>query len=432
MIKHNLSWSAVFRFLCFFLIILLSGCSDEEGTISYESTVLEKKEDFHDNYHFGTDWQYYMTTPYVMSARMQETDGGCVFVHNDFIYTYKQGGTIMPLCSKANCLHDQENDPEKKRECNAWLDYAFYDDEVGSYSGKLMLDKDDLYVCYDIMDNDPEGRNVCVIKLSLDGTSKEVILRENKMHFPLIHRGALYYYDVAFTATEENVAGKISFNKIDLEKKKLSKEVLFYDGVQHGSLPLRALGDYVWFTMINGTDTLSQVYNIRTGEIEKTELGFDALMLFNGKLYREPRNGLENSIYLTEIYESDVYGGSKGTVLSSVEQYNTPLSDGHYFYLDNSLINQEFPERERKCTVYDTGFRKVDEYKIPDIGYSGEIPIGGKDFQYVVYNEKESERWGLLIFDKKEIGSIQGKECPYRILWYGDDQTEPAAFIAAP
>ena len=410
--------------MAFFLgIILFSGCGsskDFTGTAESSSSA-ERKMVFQDAYCFGTDWQYYMMTPNVIYPKIQEIEEGCIFVHNDFLYTYRQGGAIIPLCSKANCLHDEEKDPEKKRECNACLDYAFYDENGRFAPISLMLYKDDLYICYDRLDNDPENRKTCVVKVSTDGSSKEMIWRTVDMAFPLIHRGTLFYYSSVFVTSEEGIAAKTCFNRIDLEKKIMTEEEIYYDGLQHGCLPLRALGDYVWFTMINGPNILSQVYNMRTGEIEKTDLEFDDLVLFDGKLYREPRNGMENSIYLTEIYESDVYGGSKGTVLSSVEQYNTPLSDGNYFYLDNTSINREFPERERKCVVYDTDFNIVDEYKIPDIGYAWEIPIGGKDYQYVVYNEKGSQRWGLLIFDKKEIGSIHGKECPYKILWYGDE-----------
>ena len=41
---------------------------------------------FEDTYHFDTDWQYYMSAPAVNMPKIQETENGCVFVHNGFIY----------------------------------------------------------------------------------------------------------------------------------------------------------------------------------------------------------------------------------------------------------------------------------------------------------------------------------------------------------
>ena len=56
--------------------------------------------------------------------------------HNGFIYYLQEGGDmILPLCNKADCLHDQETNLERIKECNASVDsYAeglVWQDNVG-------------------------------------------------------------------------------------------------------------------------------------------------------------------------------------------------------------------------------------------------------------------------------------------------------------
>ena len=90
-----------------FLIILSSLLISSCGKNSAET--------LDDSYHAGTDFQFFQISDGGgIWPKVQETENGCVFVHDDFVYMFDQKSeVIMPLCSLVNCLHDKETDMEK-------------------------------------------------------------------------------------------------------------------------------------------------------------------------------------------------------------------------------------------------------------------------------------------------------------------------------
>ena len=151
--------------LWLWMVLILASCKKD--------TAPSEKQ--HDDvslgsYVFETDWQYYMCNNINAKAKIQETENGCVFIHKGYLYRYEQGGSIMPLCANANCLHDQETDPEKQKECCAYLDYARTGDSFDRESAALMKYKDELFVCYDRTDHDPDTGDMCLMKIALDGS----------------------------------------------------------------------------------------------------------------------------------------------------------------------------------------------------------------------------------------------------------------------
>lgn len=110
-----------YLYIMVFIVLLFStSCKKEPGKNPSEAdTVFSKENQFTGEYQEGNDWQYFMTSNYYPNMMIQEINGGsgCVFVHNSFIYRYDQGGEIMPLCSRTNCLHDLETDETKRAEC---------------------------------------------------------------------------------------------------------------------------------------------------------------------------------------------------------------------------------------------------------------------------------------------------------------------------
>ena len=381
---------------------------------------------FEDEYHFDTDFQYYMTSPAVIAPKVQETGSGCVMVHNGFVYTYLQGGSIVPLCSKVNCIHDREPDPDKRRECHACLDDAMIDSDGTTYA-YLMAYKDSLYVVYDAETGIDSKGDHCLARLHLDGSSKEVLLKGQSMECPLIHRGYLYYFTLEYAADSDGIKYKASFHRMNIEKSILKDECLFNDGRQHGFTGLRAYGSYIWFMMVNGGDILSQVYDIRTGTIIPTDLQTDGYQMYQDKLYRMRHEKLEDNTSSLNISEMDITGKPGKTVLTGIEPGSTLQGDKNYIYISDAENQWEHPETEEVYKVYDKNFNLVDSYRMPNIGdrYISAVPVGGENYQYLLYTGNEAGKWGLLIFDKKEIGSIKGELCPYNILWYGETSPEP-------
>ena len=410
-------------------IVLIAGLILFLTTNPHKSEKNERIEidtSFEDEYHFDTDFQYYMTSPAVIAPKVQETGSGCVMVHNGFVYTYLQGGSIVPLCSKVNCIHDREPDPDKRRECHACLDDAMIDSDGTTYAC-LMAYKDSLYVVYDAETGIDSKGDHCLARLHLDGSSKEVLLKGQSMECPLIHRGYLYYFTLEYTADSDGIKYKASFHRMNIEKSILKDECLFNDGRQHGFTGLRAYGSYIWFMMVNGGDILSQVYDIRTGTIIPTDLQTDGYQMYQDKLYRMRHEKLEDNTSSLNISEMDITGKPGKTVLTGIEPGSTLQGDKNYIYISDAENQWEHPETEEVYKVYDKNFNLVDSYRMPNIGdrYISAVPVGGENYQYLLYTGNEAGKWGLLIFDKKEIGSIKGELCPYKILWYGETSMEP-------
>ena len=389
------------------------------------------------NYDFETDWQYYMTANGNFNPKIQETSKGCVFVHNSFVYHYEQGGSIMPLCSNANCLHDRERDPEKKKECHAYLDNAEEGDADRSVA--LMKYKDDLFVSYTRSDHDPDNGDACLIKIPLDGSSKDILFRTNNIWYPLMHRGYLYYYSREYSVAEEEpqsgdpdnkIMPSVGFHRINLEKKSLKDELIYYREGDHGYFAPYAFGNLIWFSLIgdNGSLLTNKIYNIETNRTEDTEIS-PPVQVFQSKYYQKPYDTKKGDLDMTVLVQADIYGKPEKTVLEDIEQLSNILSDGKYFYICNTQIHQAYSEIEEKCQVYDENFQLVDEYKLPDTGDPYVVPIGGEKSQYLCYSDKESGEWGLLVFDKDKIGSIHGDYCPYLFIRYGAEGKEPEPFI---
>ena len=75
-----------------------------------------------DTYVEGSDYQYMQ----LESRRffMMQSQGSKAFylLHGNYIYFIDEGSDmILPLCNKADCLHDKETDPEKYSYCNACI-----------------------------------------------------------------------------------------------------------------------------------------------------------------------------------------------------------------------------------------------------------------------------------------------------------------------
>ena len=82
----------------------------------------DNAKDYSGEYNFETDDQYSYATSIVSWKKYQSDGNGQYILMNDYIYYYNNETKQMnPLCSKANCLHDMENDKERRGDCNAYL-----------------------------------------------------------------------------------------------------------------------------------------------------------------------------------------------------------------------------------------------------------------------------------------------------------------------
>lgn len=76
------------------LAAMLSGCGAGEAADTY----LE-----------GNDYQYMQWVNGMFFPKVQQTEDGCYFLYEGYLYYLdEQTDTILPLCNKADCLHEQE------------------------------------------------------------------------------------------------------------------------------------------------------------------------------------------------------------------------------------------------------------------------------------------------------------------------------------
>ena len=82
-------------------------------------TACQSKE-LPDTYVEGSDYQYMQLESKRFFMKQSQGSKGLYVLHGNYIYFLDESSdTILPLCNKADCLHDKETDPEKYSYCNA-------------------------------------------------------------------------------------------------------------------------------------------------------------------------------------------------------------------------------------------------------------------------------------------------------------------------
>ena len=267
-----------------------------------------------------------------------------------------------------------------------------------------------------------------------------MICRMKSMEYPLIHRGYLYYFSVEWSVKEEEeesqdgsmndgVMENIGLHRMNIEKRNPKDEIVYRREGDHGFSAPQAYGKRIWFNTIGdqGKRRVSLIYNLETGQVEETGMEFPTIQVFQDKCYLKPYDQTKGDLDTTTLVEIDVYGNPVKTVLEGIIQISELMSDKNYFYISNAKIGILHPdiEFEETCQVYDKDFQLVDELKMPDVGYSfRDVPMGGDNYQYLLYSDEESGAFGLRIFDKSKIGSIKGNNCTYTIVKYGEEGEE--------
>ncbi len=389
-----------------------------------------------DSYHAGTDFQFFQIADGGgIFPRLQETENGCVFLHNDFIYTYdQQSGVIMPLCSRVNCLHDKEMDSEKREDCNAYLDHNL------GLSTQLMLFKNNIYVSYTRNDTTPETPYISVLyRISLDGLAKDEIYRTTMIHAPIIHRGFMYYYTQAYEVQKGEEIGSISstleLHRLNIEGSKVKEEVLLSSDEYTALQAIRAYGNHIYIRLVaNNSIVKGFIYDVKTGKIED----FDRLSVLTfcfGQMYATEQDISSESMEQTDVYVCDYLNKESELVLNHFPRYSYITSDLKYLYVNNGYSLFEDPGAEVWFKVYDESMTLVDEFTLPEtmkdvLYYPQEPPIGGEKYQYLVFEDaeeneetgtKEVREWGLYVWDKSSIGTLHGKPYEQTKIVYNQD-----------
>lgn len=404
-----------------FMMLIVSACN----------SVNNKGNDLlSDEYHAETDWQFFQTTAWGRYPKVQEDEGGCYFYHDHYVYRYdSSSGTVVPLCSKVNCLHDHETDDQKKMECNAYIDHLL--DGGGELLLTVMLYKDNIYLCYQRDDSKPDFRlPFSIFRFARDGSSKEEIYRHSSIDLPVLHRGYVYFYCKEYTVEHD---GKIKSDgkllRINIEEKNIREELLVNVKEDTGLDMIRAYGNYVYFQWTQeGREFNSPrfVYDIRTGKIQETEFTYEQFTSYQGIIYEIPfESVLEDMFKPGSVYETDHLGRNPVPKITDTVIGSYLVSDEKYLYINNGYEHLLNPEKPCIFQVYDHQLQYIDSFTVPDVvgqNYQLDPPIGGKKYQYLVFDDEGTGEWGLYIWDKSEIGTLHGKAYTQKKVVYGDKE----------
>ena len=108
------------------------------------------KKDLGNTYVEGMDYQYMYKSDAIFTSSQAKGENGYFFCKDKFIY-YLEDETqrVTPLCNKADCLHDAEQDTTRRKSCNAHVNSGPFAE--GTFIGIAYCDG--YLYCVDIFDD---------------------------------------------------------------------------------------------------------------------------------------------------------------------------------------------------------------------------------------------------------------------------------------
>ena len=232
-----------------------------------------KSSNYEDGYVEGEDYNPTNMSWLAPPTLIAQSEDGCYFIGGCYVFfTDAETLTSVPLCYQLNCLHNEETDPYKVSECQAFTGLlGATDNFIGIYEDEL------IYICTDFSTLKRE-----MVRMKKDGSSKKTILSDiynvdpskaedaiTGASYFRMHRGVIYYFS---TGTDLDGNKTISMKALSLaDSGEKPRELFSIPG--KGSQPhaLLPCGNYVYYeidTEEKGSYSFS-IYaaDIRTGEV---------------------------------------------------------------------------------------------------------------------------------------------------------------------
>lgn len=388
--------------LCFSLLILFS-CSAQTKTYPTD-----------DSYHADTDHPYAMDA---MPSFIQITDNGdgyYFFIPMMLMFAQKESMNPLPVCSKPNCLHYEENDPGKYTLCDAFFI------STGANLYTFWLD-DALYLIqHEIVLEPAEGlansHHFSLVKVSSDGSRRETIYdlgTDIDIITAIVHRGYLYvvigYYD-------ESPNYYCDLTRYSLSNTKEKPRVLYQTAGKAQSIQfLTAYGQRVYFKHQNveaRVEDILYAYNIGTGDFEQIIPSTDNWTTSAVKFYQDRLIVFQNYYLPTGETRQDArvlisnLDGSDPQPLSTGD--GIYASDSQYLYVGANFWDPN--SNDHYLRIYNNEFEVVDQYdlyELPGITKPKTVTYyATMGEQVLVYVRGVGDsRQHLMYFDKAEIGS---------------------------
>ena len=161
-------------FLLIIALAFLCSCNTKKSAYPTDNT-----------FHAGTDYQYNMYTATGFFHIADAGEGYYFYTPMCLLYIDRATMTPVPVCSKPNCQHYKETDPERYALCDAFL--------LPANGGLLFFWNDDCI--YAIKKTGYIGMQQEIVKISPDGSKREVLHSLGEVVVisgAVVHRGYMY------------------------------------------------------------------------------------------------------------------------------------------------------------------------------------------------------------------------------------------------
>lgn len=394
-----------------------------------------------DSYISNSDCQYMQVG--AEAATVQQTEDGCYVIRNGCLYYIEEGTDILlPLCNKADCLHDKEEkipllhtkqeEQERLDKCNACVDAMEMDDATICYSNGY------LYCLNPIARIEGIGYMLpALYRCAPDGSQKELIRywsEDVQITDWCVHRGELYYVEQKYVSVEDGVKRMCSLCAVPIKDVNHQPNVIFETDEALEVITLNRLtcyGNYLYFALIayapgdepltgeNASEHLYRktfVYDISDKQIGEIRApGMTKYQVIQGLDFWQDRiifnvyDHMDKEQESAPLYSADLDGSNVEVLMEDVPvQHDT---DGQYLYLFDLLTSYRNGE-DSTYWAYNSNMELVDTFQVPfDSNYGYGRALGGYPQAYIPIRTVEGEErmWSLAHWDKSKIGTYNGK-----------------------
>lgn len=392
--------------------------------------------EYGEEYNLETDYQYSYDCS-VLSWRDVQSDGKRQYIYKDnYIYYYDMNSQkFIPLCNKANCLHNKEKDDKKRGECNAYasegdLDYG----EVTNTCKNMQYYDGNIYYV--------RANNLYRIKK--DGSKKDKLLtldEELPINHWIIHRGVFYYEIEPFFYGEDKdtqIYTKCILKSLNLSNKMKEKnsKIIFEsneDNTSVGFGPITAYKDYLCFGYISNTkdfnyetneEWLAEIspdtylYNIKKNELSliKVPEGYNESTIVNSVNFLEDKiiislyDLLKDESEKLPIYFMDYNLTNERILIDDISQYNSIQIYDNYIIFRDIDFQQSKNDNQETCNymIYDSKGNKVSEYICPTYGSVDNRGFGPDGVQ-ILFKENEND-YDVYQLNFEDVLNLSGDE----------------------
>lgn len=344
-----------------FIVLMLSACETDTARL------------YNSDYNYITDMQYCYNniSNERMNCTVSQTGYYYLGSHNMIIYIDKATLKSTPLCSKANCLHNDKDTCDAYGYNKIQYNNGYLYTEASEYSSKKLSDIQYIY------------------KVTEDGTSKEKLTNgfDEMLYDWFIHRDYIYYvtlsglYRLPLSAPKNESQQLISFKNLKCDNINIEKFTAYKSYVYLGISSLfedENSNDHNVFNNLYAYDVTADKYS----RIFEDDFIPQIATFFEDKMvtYKAVKNS--DDTYNTVYYTSDL-NGSNTEKLAEFKSGYYLYSDGKYIYVDDgayknfSDISNDF---HQTVEVYSLDMNKLYSFTLPFSEWIDMCPQDTKSF----------------------------------------------------